>query len=465
MASSVTGAGALSGASYSSSNSNSTTPGLGQGIDVNSFVQLALANDQANITNVQSEKDAVDAQSQALAVITSNLTALQSQADALNDPLGALNSQVATSSNSSMLTATASSAAVPAAHTVSITNLATTSSYYTDAVATSTTALATGDTVSISVGGTSVASLTVDSTNNTLDTLAAAINKQTNEVSATVINDANGARLALVSASSGAPGNISVTGTLHRTDTTAVAFHQAVAGTNAALTVDGVPISTASNTVTSVISGVTLNLAGPTGNSPVTLTVAPDTSKATSAINQFVSAYNTAINSINAQFQVGSDGTGGGPLEGDGSLHQAQAALLAAVTYSGSGTTGMANLASMGINLNNDGTLTVDQATLASVLSSNFSGFQAFFQAATTGFATQLKTAMTNIADPNTGTLGLDAQGLTQSSQAYAQSISDMQAALAVKQQNLIQVYAQVNATLQELPLLQAQLSQQLATA
>jgi len=59
----------------------------------------------------------------------------------------------------------------------------------------------------------------------------------------------------------------------------------------------------------------------------------------------------------------------------------------------------------------------------------------------------------------------LDVQGITQSSQALGQQISDLQSALAIKQQNLTAVYAQVNTTLQELPLLQNQLAQQLASA
>ncbi len=460
MALSITG-----GASTGTSNTGGV--GLGQGIDVNNFVQLALAHDQANISNLQGQKNSIDAQSQAIAQITSNLTALKTVATSLNDPLGELNSELASSSNTSLLTATAASTAVAASHTIAIANLATTSSYYTDAVATGSTALKTGDTISITVGSGSAASLTIDSTNNTLDKLAAAINKQTGAVSATVINDANGARLALVSATSGVAGDISTTGALHLASapSTAVNFNQAVAGLNATLTVDGIPISSSSNTVTGVINGVTLNLAAPTGNTPVTLTVAPDTSKATDAINQFVSAYNTAINGINAQFQVNSDGSGAGALESDGSLRSAQAALLAAVTYAGAANGNIANLASLGLDLNNDGTLSVNQGTLASKLSANYSSFQSFFQAASTGFASNLKAAITNIADPISGSLGLDAQGMSQSSQSMARHITDLQAAMAVKQQNLIQVYAQVNATLQELPLLQAQLSQQLATA
>src|SRR5262249_31170240 len=154
---------------------------------------------------------------------------------------------------------------------------------------------------------------------NTLDQIAAAINNQTSAVRASVINDANGSRLAIVSTISGAPGNLTVTGSLTGADVnnTPVAFHQAVAGLNASFAVDGVAISRTANTVTGALNGVPLNRASASPSQPVTLTVNPDTSKATDAINQFVAAYNTAIKDVNAQFTVASDGTGGGPLEAD----------------------------------------------------------------------------------------------------------------------------------------------------
>jgi len=448
----------------SSSNGAGAFTGLGQGIDVNAFVQLALGGDQANINNLQSQETGINTQSSALAHITSTLTLLKSAASALNDPLGVVNSELAASSNSNAVTATAASTATAGTHTIAVTSLATTSSFYSDAVAASTTPLATGDTISISAGGTSVATVTVDSTNNMLTKIAAAINAQTTAVRASVINDANGARLAFVSAASGAPGNLAVTGSLHRTDTTAITFIQAVAGLNAVLTVDGVPISSTTNTVSNVINGVTLNLAGATGNTPVTLTVAPDTSSIATSINHLVTSYNAAINAINAQFQVSANGTGGGPLEADGSLRQAQQALLGAITHSVAGSGGQVNLTNLGINVNNDGTLTVNSGGLSTALSSNFSGVQSFLQTASTGFAGNLITVLSGLTDSISGVLGLDANGLTQSSQALSQQVSDLQSAMAVKQQNLIAVYARVNTTLQELPLLQSQLSQQLAT-
>jgi flagellar hook-associated protein 2 len=440
------------------SSANSST-GLGQGIDVQQFVQLALAGDQANITALQNNQTALNSQSTALATITSDLNNLQNAALALSDPLGALNAQSATSSNSTVLSATASSTASAGSHSITVTSLATTSSYYTAPVASASTPLATGS-FQVSVGGGAAATVTINSTNNTLTGLASAINNQNIGVLASVITDSNGSRLALVSQTTGAPGDLTVSA-----NTTGLTFNKAVTGTNAALTVDGVPISSSSNTVSGVINGVTLNLASAAPTGPVTLTVAPDTTQATSAVNQLVSAYNTAINDINKQFAVAPDGSGGGPLESDGSLREAQQQLLSSVAYSVTGNNGAVNLASIGVNLNNDGTLSVDSGTLASALSSNFSGVQNFLQSTTNGFAGNLNTALTNLTQAGTGVLGLDAQSIAQSSQALGQQISDLQAALAVKQQNLTQVYAQVNTTLQELPLLQSQIAQQLASA
>lgn len=452
----------LSTGESSGTSGSSTYAGLGQGIDVTSFVQAAEAAAQANITNVENEQTGISNDTSALSTITSNLTSLQSAVSALTDPLGVVSSQVATSSNPNVLTATATSAAVAGTHSISVTSLATTSSFYSDSVATSSTPLATGDTITISAGGNQVASVTVNSSNNTLAGIAAAINNSTTAVQASVINDANGARLAIVSTASGAPGNLAITGSLHNTNNSTINLNQAAAGLNAVLTVDGVPISSATNTASGVINGVTLNLAGPTGNTPVSLSVAPDTASITAAINQFVSAYNTAITSINGQFQVAS-GAAAPPLETDSTLSDAQAQLLNATNYTVSNGSGITSLASIGINTNQDGTLTVDSGALASALASNFSGVQSFFQTATTGFGANLTNVLNNVAGPG-GELALDAQGYQLTASDLTQQLSDLQAALAVQTQTLTATYAQVNSTLEELPLLQSQLSQQLAT-
>jgi len=311
----------------------------------------------------------------------------------------------------------------------------------------------------VKVGSNAAATVTVDSTNNTLSQLADTINNQNIGVSASVIQDSNGYRLALVSTASGAPGDVTVSG-----NTTGLSFTKAVTGTNASLVVDGIPISSASNTVSNVINGVTLNLGSPSPSTPVTVNVNPDTTQVTSAINTLVNAYNTVITEINSQFNVAADGSGGGPLETDNSLREVQSQLLGALSYSISGNSGIVNLAGIGVNFNNDGTLSVDSGKLASTLSNNFSAVQNLLQNTTTGFSQNLSTVLSNINSPGTGILSLDSQSLNNTSQGLSRQLSDLQAALLVQQANLTTVYSRVNTILQELPLLESQISQQLAS-
>lgn len=453
--SSLTDALASSG---SSTSSTSTGTGLGQGINVQQFVQYAVADQQATITALQTQQTTLGTQAGELSTISTDLTNLDNAAYALSDPLGAFAAETATSSNSSVVSATAASTASAGSHNITVNSLATTSSYYTNALASSGSTIANGS-FQIQVGSNSPVTVTVNSSDNTLTQLAASINNQNIGVTASVIQDATGNRLALVSNTSGAPGDITVSSNTG----TGLSFTKAVTGANASLVVDGVPISSASNTVSNVINGVTLNLGSAAPNSSVTVNVSPDTAQASSAINNFVNAWNTLITEINSQFKVASDGSGGGVLESDNTLQQVQSMLLGAISYSVAGNNGMVNLASIGVNMNDDGTLTVDSGALSSALSSNFSAVQNLMQNATSGFAQNLDSVIQTVNAPNTGILSIDSQSITNTSQGLTQQINDLQAALATQEASLTTIYSQVNTTLQELPLLESQISQQLS--
>jgi len=187
--------------------------------------------------------------------------------------------------------------------------------------------------------------------NDTLTSLAGYINAQKWGVTASVVNDASGARLALFSQSSGTPGALAVAN-----NTTDLSFSAPAGGTNASLTIDGVPFSSATNLIAGAISGVTLNLASAAPATTVQLTVGPDASQATTAINDFVNAYNSVIGVLNTQFTVDPTTNTEGPLGGDSALRSLQSSLLNDVTYSISGNNGLVNLAALGVDLNNDGT-------------------------------------------------------------------------------------------------------------
>src|SRR5260221_2022258 len=264
--------------SLANTGSSSGTSSFGQGINVQQFVQFALASQQASITALQNQQSSLNSQSAEITKISTDLSNLDNAVLALKDPLGVLSSQVATSSNSAVVNATASSTATPGSHSITVNSLATTSSYYTGALTTSTSTIAAG-TFQVKVGSNAAANVTVDSTNNTLSQLAETINNQGIGVSASVIQDSNGYRLALVSTASGAPGVVTVPG-----NTTGLSFTKAVTGTNASLVVDGIPISSAIKTVSNVLNAVTLNIGSPSPSTPVTVNVNPDTTQVTSAI-------------------------------------------------------------------------------------------------------------------------------------------------------------------------------------
>jgi len=447
----------IGGTIIAGSQASSSSGGLGAGIDVSELVAGAMANQEAELAVMQGQQTDLSNQQTALASFTTDVQALQTAAFALTDPAGQLTDVSATSSNSNILTASAAPGTLSGTHSIVVTSLATTSSAYSDEVASGSTPIATG-TVSIQVGSAAAVPITVDGTNDTLAGLAQSINAANIGVSASLISDANGTRLAVVSNTSGAPGNLTISGTAGLP-----AFTQAAAGANAVLTVDGVPISSTSNTVAGAIPGVTLNLSSP--GAAVSLSVGPDVSGQEAAINTFVGAYNTVIGDLNTQFSIDSTTGDAGPLASDSTISLAQSAILSSSSFAMNANGGVNSLADLGITMNDDGTLSVNTTQLGGALQSNPSAVQSFFQATNVGsFGANLETSLTAIADPVTGALTQDANGLAQTQTGLTSQINDFETQMASAQTALTAEYDQVDTTLQELPLLLSQVNSQLSS-
>jgi flagellar hook-associated protein 2 len=372
------------------------------------------------------------------------------------------------SSNANVVTATALNGSATAAHSITVTNLATTSSAFTDPVATSATVFGDG-TLTIQVGADPLTakSITINSTNknDTMDTLAQAINNTPNiGVTASVVTDANGARLSIVSNTSGLPGNLTITSTPAGGSPALPAIHAAVAGINANLFVDSIPIASTSNTVASAIQGVTLNLLAPSSTA-VTVSVGPDSTSGATAIGNFVNAYNKVVGDFNAQFAFDPTTNQQGPLAADSTLGLAQSQILAAAAFSTTGNGAINSLGDMGLTMNNDGTLSINSGTLATALQGNFASVQNFFSSLTAGsFGSNVTKNLNSITDPITGSIALDLNGLTNTQRSLTQQISDFQLQLLGTEQQLTHQFNQVNVTLQELPLLLNQVKLQLSS-
>ncbi|MGC1371164.1 MAG: flagellar filament capping protein FliD [Candidatus Sulfotelmatobacter sp.] len=336
--------------------------------------------------------------------------------------------------------------------------------------------------IQLQIGGSSGSTEDIPITqgsNDTLTTLASYINTQSTQnnwgVTASVVTDSGGAHLAIQSQASGPAGDLAFTNNttnlaVAANPATSLSFATPEGGTNASLTIDGVPFSSASNTLTGAIQGITLNLLSAAPDAPVQLTVAPDTDQISSAVNNFVSAYKTLVSDINAQYVVDPTGsTPAPPLESDTSLRSLQSSILADASYAITGNSGLVNLASLGINMNNDGSLTVGSnasgQTFAQVVGSNPSAVQNFFQnSSNSGFANIFNTDLTNLTDPTTGPLNAEVTENTAEEQGLTTDITNFQTQLSNQQTALTAQYDSVNASLQSYPLLLQEVTETLGT-
>jgi flagellar hook-associated protein 2 len=435
----------------SSINLSPTAATSGSGIDVTSVVNQILDAERGPEKIWQQQQATLTTQTAALNALNSSLSALAGKVNALSDALGAITAKSATSTDPSLVSATAQTNATAGSHTIVVQRLATTSSLYSDPLSGD---IAPGD-LWLQAGGSPAIDITVDSSNNTLDGLAASINGRNLGITASVVNDADGARLALVSQVTGEAGDLTIV-----SNNTGLALHKSSFGLNAAFTLDGVPLSSATNIVTSVLPGVGLQLNQAAPDTSVSLTIGPDVKQATDAINSFVSAYNAVIAGINQQFSVTSGTSQQGPLAGDISLRSLQSNLLADVTYSVNGNQGFVNLASIGVDMADDGTLTVDSTKLNDALTNHYAAFQGLLQAADgSGFAQRFQNDLQGLTDPTQGVLYLDLAGIASTQQTLTDEISDFEARLANRQKQLTDLYSRVDAALREYPLLLAQIN------
>lgn len=414
------------------------------GIDVNAAVTAALYAARAPERIWQSQQTTIASQTTALTAIQTATKAIATDLQSLNSVIGPLSAR-SVASTSSAVSATASSGTVTGNHTISVSNLATTASWYSGLQTSATASLPPG-TVTITQAATQT-SIDIGSGVNTLSDLASVINGKNLGITASVVNDAAGSRLSLVATKTGAAADFSVT-------SAGVDFSRAATGVNASLTVDGVPISSAGNTVTGALPGVTLNLLGTTAAGALaSLTVQTDATSIATALNKFVTDYNTAIGLVNDQFAFSSSSSSQGVLGADPTLRSMQNALYSALSYTTTGSS-VASLSALGISTNTDGTLSLDATTLGDALSSHPDEVQTFLRGdSLNGFAGQFNNLLSTFTSPGNGAFTVELNSLKATSSSLQTEIDNFESGYIANQQKILTaMYSQAEAALQSLP-------------
>jgi flagellar hook-associated protein 2 len=133
--------------------------------------------------------------------------------------------------------------------------------------------------------------------------------------------------------------------------------------------------------------------------------------------------------------------------------------------YTATGTDGITNsLASLGISVGNDGTLTVDSSTLSTALQNNFSDVQNFFQGTSlNGFANSLDQQLTSFISPGDGAFTVDLQSISEQNTDLQNDISNFQTNYIAPLQTQLQAsYSNAEILLQQLPTEMKQIDEEL---
>jgi len=335
---------------------NFGSPTSGTGFNVSSTVAEIISNLENVETPWKNQLTALESQDSAISNLGTLFSNLSNDVSSLTDFQGILAQKEGSSSDTDVLELTAAtSAAAAGTHTVVVESLAHTSSGYFDTIADASDALS--GSISIQVGDGAAENVVIGAApgtpaadtiytgagQDTLADVASAINSAGLGVSANVLSDSTGSTLSLVSGTSGAAGQLTITSNL--TDPNLVSssnamgtltYNAGVNGEDANLEIDGVPLTSASNTVTNLIPGVTFQLLAPSETESdgsleqVQVVIGNDNTAVESTVNQFVSDYNALISAVNTQEGNASSGTPE-PLFGSPTLSLLQEQLLSSL--------------------------------------------------------------------------------------------------------------------------------------
>jgi flagellar hook-associated protein 2 len=420
----------------------------GTGFDVTATVTSIMTNMRAPETAWATQTTALQAQDTALSTIGTDLSALSSALSTLTSFDGSFAQKDGAVSDTTVVSlSSADSTASAGTHTLTVSQLATTSQQHSSAVPAGNTL---SGTFSLQLGTGAAKTITLDSSNNTVAGLATAINNLDAGVNATVITDSTGSRLSLTSASSGAASEMTID-TSGLTDSAGNAFSmtETQTGTDASYTLDGIPLTSSTNTVSTALTGVTFTLLGKSASN-VTMQIANDTSSIATALSTFVSAYNTLATALSAQ--EGKDSSGNAqPLFGDQTLSLIQSQLSTALAFATGNSGKTSNLAQLGISVGTTGQLTLDTTALGTALSSNFSGVTNFFQNQG-DFAQNLTTILNGLGNSGQGALALRTAQNTAEETTLATNKTNLETRLTAYQANLTTELNTANQILQGIP-------------
>ncbi len=343
--------------------------GLATGLDTGAIIRQLLAIEARPLQRLESKRRDLISKRGQFDTFKAKLNTLSDRFKALKDDADTLRLFKGSSTDEDVVKVSAQGAAVPGQFAVTVNNLATAQStaFQSQFADTDTTTFQRNSTVDISVG-TKTTQIAVDTT-DTLESLRDKINAADADVRASIINDGTNFQLVVTSSKTGTDSAFGlVANGFDPADDPFVTSSSLKTAGNASFNIDGLAITSQSNSVTDAVQGVTFELVS-ASTTAVDVSVVRDNSKIGDKLQEVVDAYNDVFNFIDAQ----SD-------KSDIALRSIKSQLRSAVSTTLNSTDfGFIGLSQVGIESDTGGRLKLDRSDLDKALDQNFDDFVEFF--------------------------------------------------------------------------------------
>ncbi|MDR0379910.1 MAG: flagellar filament capping protein FliD [Candidatus Accumulibacter sp.] len=426
--------------------------GIISGLDVASLIKASMTFDRLPLERAQRQLSDTESKISAVGQVKSAIAGLQEAAKNISDS-SKLYSYKASIGNADVASVTASSTAASGKYSLEVSQLATSHKLASAA----NLDVSSGGTLDIQVGNGASKTINI-AAGASLSDAAKAINDADAGVSATVVNGANGAQLMLTSNETGANNEISLNSNINGLSVGSMT--EVAKAQNAKLSIDGIAIESASNTISNAVTGVDLTLKSTT-TTATQLSVNNDTSELETRMKGFVDAYNKARDTMRALSQYDASGDKNhGVLNGDGTVSSALSelrGLLSAVPAGASAA--FPSLVDMGVETSSAGVLSINTSRLKTASETDF--------ASLTKSIAAYGSAFEKVTAKMTGSDGLIANrldGLSSTSSRLKDTIGVQERRLEIVQARYEKQFANLETLLASMTNTGNYLSQQLAS-
>ena len=442
-----------------------TASGIGSGLDINNIVSQLVSAERAPTENrLNSKESLIQARLSAFGSLKSALTNFQSSLSTLKNADN-YTKRTATISDSTVFSATTSASAVPGSYSVKVEQLATSHKIASQAYTDSNTSVGSGE-MTFTINGESFSVAIADDANSLADIRDAVNTASDNSgVTASIINDQDGAHLVFsatktgvenavnIAVSNGASGDLSQLAYDTNLGVQLSSMSEKAEALDSIVIIDGFTQTSANTKIEGMIEGVSLDLKKALPGESLSLKVQLDTKSIKTAVEGFVSNYNSLMTTINDLTAYNAESKTAGLLQGDSATRNIANQLRKEMgSIVGGLDTELDSLAELGITTGDKNKLVIDSTKFADVISSDFDKLSGIFSSES-GYAVRLDslignlTASGGILSNRTDGLNSEVKRINQQREALEARIVGIEARYQAQFSALDSLLGQLNST------------------